>query len=171
MRQWKNIRCILLIGFCWVTQLCAQPLVKGKAYGILLKTLLSHNVPEISAQNLSKDPSNYILLDSREAKEFNVSHLSGAIHIGYDEFNISSVSLISKDSPIIIYCSVGYRSEKVSEKLISAGYTDVHNLYGGIFEWMNQGNAVIDSIGETNKVHVYNATWGIWCDCDEKISD
>ena len=68
-----------------------------------------------------------------------------------------------KDASIVIYCSVGVRSEKIGEKLIAAGYTNVKNLYGSIFEWVNEGNAVYNMNGKaTNRVHAYSKTWGIW---------
>jgi len=33
-----------------------------------------------------------------------------------------------------VYCSLGIRSEVIAKKLKKAGYTNVFNLYGGIFE-------------------------------------
>jgi hypothetical protein len=62
-----------------------------------------------------------------------------------------------------VYCSVGYRSERIGEKLLKLGYTDVVNLYGGIFEWKNQGLDVYNSSNyPTDSVHTYNKSWGKW---------
>ena len=44
----------------------------------------------------------------------------------------------SKSDTIVLYCSIGYRSEKIGEKLVEMGYGHVFNLYGGIFEWVNR---------------------------------
>ena len=44
---------------------------------------------------------------------------------------------IARESTIVVYCSVGYRSEKIAEELDKLGFTNVSNLYGGIFEWIN----------------------------------
>ena len=67
-----------------------------------------------------------------------------------------------------MYCSVGYRSEKVSEKLIKAG----SNMYGSIFEWVNQGRPVYDSDGvPTDRVHAFDETWGAWLLKGEKVFD
>ena len=64
------------------------------------------------------------------------------------------------DSPIILYCSVGYRSEKLGKKLQKKGFTNVKNLYGSIFEWINQGYTVENTKGQTShKVHTYNKKW------------
>jgi len=57
----------------------------------------------------------------------------------------------------------------VSEKLLSAGYQHVSNLYGGIFEWVNQGNPLYNENGPTSKVHAYSRTWGVWLNKGEKV--
>ena len=44
---------------------------------------------------------------------------------------------------------------------MQAGYSNVKNLYGGIFEWKNEGHPVYDSEGkETEKVHAFSKHWG-----------
>ncbi|NBP69657.1 MAG: rhodanese-like domain-containing protein, partial [Cytophagia bacterium] len=98
--------------------------------------------------------------------------LENALLVGYEDFNIENVKDLDKKTPIVVYCSVGYRSEKVTEKLKQAGFTNVSNLYGGIFEWINQGYKVVDSNEkETNNVHAYNKTWGIWLSKGNKVYD
>ena len=105
----------------------------------------------------------YALLDTREKEEFQVSHLENAVWVGNNEFNLEEVTamLPNKDTKIVVYCSIGVRSEDIGEKLQDAGYTNVKNLYGGIFEWKNKGYPVIDPKGRnTEKVHAYNTYWG-----------
>ncbi|PSR10434.1 MAG: rhodanese-like domain-containing protein [Bacteroidetes bacterium] len=129
----------------------------------MLHTLLSHDVPEITVAAASQAEDKAVFLDAREPAEFNVSHIAGAIPVGYDQFDLSALAGIPKDQQIIVYCSVGYRSEKVSEQLLAAGYQRVANLYGGIFEWKNQGHPVVNPAGEpTDEIHAYNRTWGMW---------
>lgn len=102
-----------------------------------------------------------VLLDTRKQEEFKVSHIENAQWVGHKKFNIESVErkFPDKTTPIIVYCSIGVRSEDIGEKLLKAGYTEVKNLYGGIFEWTNNGNLLIDSIGATKKIHGYNKQW------------
>lgn len=146
-----------------------QAQVENAAYNLTLKALLSHNVKEISVEELSK-MENVVLLDARENAEFQVSHLVAAINIGYEDFTLDSVKNLDKSKAVVVYCSVGYRSEKIAEKLKSAGFTNVSNLYGGIFEWVNQGNKVVDTNEkETNNIHAYNKTWGIWLNKGKKV--
>jgi rhodanese-related sulfurtransferase len=136
--------------------------VKNAAYRSMLRTLLSHSVPEVTVPQVAAD-SAALLLDAREPQEFAVSHLAQAREVGYDHFNLASVADVPKDRRIVVYCSVGYRSEKVTEQLRAAGFTNVANLYGGIFEWVNQGHPVVDAEGKpTERVHAYSRSWGVW---------
>lgn len=161
----KNINFFLF--FIWLSPLCAQ--VESGAYNLMLKTLLDHSVPEITVANAAKLGPQTVFLDAREPNEYAISHLKGAVPVGYDHFQMTSVSHLPKDTPIVVYCSVGYRSEKIAEKLKVAGYTKVSNLYGGIFEWVNQKNIVYDTDGETQRVHAYDRTWGVWLRRGKKV--
>ena len=126
----------------------------------MLHSLLKHTVTEVNPNNFDLK-SDLVILDSREKEEYNVSHIPNAKWIGYETFNSENLNNIPKDSKIIVYCTVGYRSEKTAEKLIKLGYTNVSNLYGGIFEWIHSGKKVVnDSI--TKNVHTYNKEWSKW---------
>jgi rhodanese-related sulfurtransferase len=167
MNNWLLLVVVSLLSV-WAGVCHAQ--VQSGAYRTMLKTLLSHTVPEMSIQEAKAlDPQAVYFLDARETKEFQVSHLLNARPVGYDHFSLQSVEDIPRGARIVVYCSVGYRSEKVTEKLLSAGYQDVSNLYGGIFEWVNQGNPLYNENGPTNKVHAYSRTWGVWLNKGEKV--
>ncbi|MFN0176865.1 MAG: rhodanese-like domain-containing protein [Saprospiraceae bacterium] len=144
--------------------------VKSGAYRVMLNGLLSHSVPETGVLEAARDSASCIFLDAREPREYAVSHIAGAISIGYDHFDLENLPTnLPKDHRIVVYCSVGYRSEKVAEKLQKAGFTNVSNLYGGIFEWANQGLPLVNHKGVTNEVHAYSRSWGIWLKKGKKI--
>lgn len=145
--------------------------VESTSYSLMLKALIKESIPIVAVADLDqKQIQSTTFIDSREKVEFDVSHIKGATWVGYDDFDMARMDAISKNEPIIIYCSVGYRSEKIGEKLLQAGYTNVSNLYGGIFEWVNQGKPVVDLSGEpTTKIHGYSKTWGIWLSKGEKV--
>lgn len=104
-----------------------------------------------------------IILDTREKEEFKVSHLRGARWVGYETFSLEQVKDIPKESPVVVYCSIGARSQKIGKKLQSDGYQQVYNLYGGIFHWINEENRVYkEDTLETLEIHAYNKIWGIW---------
>jgi rhodanese-related sulfurtransferase len=124
--------------------------------------MLSFTVKTISPSDLKRQ-SNVVVLDARERSEYDVSHLPNAVFIGYNSFEKKALDTIQKDRTIVVYCSIGYRSEKMGEKLTKLGYTKVFNLYGSIFEWLNQGYPVVDKNGQpTKKVHTYNKAWSRW---------
>jgi rhodanese-related sulfurtransferase len=117
---------------------------------------------EIALIHVEELDSTCILLDTRSYREYEVSHIEGAIWVGYDEFDISKLASIGKDKKVVVYCSVGYRSGKIGEKLAKAGYSKVYNLWGGIFDWVNKGNPVVSDQGKTSQIHGYNKKWGKW---------
>lgn len=128
-----------------------------------LRSLLRFSTPTISVEDAQKNKTDYVFLDAREKTEFDVSHIPGAKWIGYDDFSKERLNEIPKDSKVIVYCSVGYRSEKITEKLQKYGYTESYNLIGSIFEWTNQKCPLEDKTGKTtDQVHTYNKKWSQW---------
>ena len=101
-----------------------------------------------------------ILIDARKKEEFQVSHISGARHIPYNRDPSKYLANIKQDDPIVVYCSVGYRSSILAEKLQKMGFTEVHNLEGSLFKWANEGKPVVQGQKMIHKVHPYNAHWG-----------
>lgn len=112
---------------------------------------------------------NAVLLDTREKEEFEVSHIKGARWVGYETFSLASVKDIPKSEPIVVYCSVGARSQDIGKKLKAAGYKNVYNLYGGIFHWVNENQPVFSGQKSTNRIHTYNRVWSIWVNKGEKV--
>ena len=124
-----------------------------------------NDFPTISCTDASKKVgnSNVVFLDTREQKEFNISHIKGAKCVGYDNFSMTSVKSIPKNAEIIVYCSIGARSQNIGEQLKKAGYTNVKNLYGGIFQWNNSGLPKVNSSEKsTSRIHGYSKDWGKW---------
>ncbi len=137
----------------------------------ILKRFNNESVPyiKIDAVNAMK---HVVLLDAREKEEYDVSHLQNAIWVGAKTFELDSVvpKIEDKNTDIIVYCSIGVRSENIGEKLMDAGYTNVKNLYGGIFEWKNEGYPVYGPEGnETEKVHAFSKHWGKLLKKGEKV--
>jgi rhodanese-related sulfurtransferase len=129
----------------------------------VLKKYNSETVPYISVEELVSLKSEVILLDTRELKEFEVSHIKVAIPTGYTSFDITAITetLKDKSAQIVVYCSVGIRSEDIAERLKQEGYTNIYNLFGGIFEWKNKENPVYNTNGEeTNNIHAFSKKWG-----------
>jgi hypothetical protein len=67
---------------------------------------------------------------------------------------------LDRDAPVVVYCSVGYRSAKVTAALQERGFTQVANLKGSIFRWANEGRPVVRGSTGVREVHPYDHTWG-----------
>ncbi len=100
-----------------------------------------------------------LIIDARSPEEYAVSHIKSAQKI---EDNLGTVKLpeVPLDNPIVVYCSIGYRSAKVAQQLQLAGYQNVFNLSGGVFQWVNQGHPVFQGQHPVEIVHPYNLIWG-----------
>jgi rhodanese-related sulfurtransferase len=140
----------------------------GTAQKKLSKLLNKYNdesIPYISVTALKQLKNNVIILDAREQKEYNTSHLKHAIHVGYNHFEIYSIhkQIPDKNAPIVVYCSVGIRSESIGDSLKKAGYKNIKNLFGGIFEWKNNKLPVYNAHEkETDSIHTFSEAWSKW---------
>ena len=161
----KSILIIAILAF-------TLPVLAQKDLGSLLKKYNSGDVPYTSVQELRMHQLNQdvLILDAREIEEYDVSHLNDALFVGYDNFQISTLDSIPKDKKIVVYCSLGIRSENIGRKLQKAGFRNVANLYGGIFEWKKANYPVYNLEGKkTNKVHAFSKSWSKWLENAEKV--
>ncbi len=155
--------------------ICLLSAAFGFSQKKLEKLLEKHNteeIPYIYVKDLKSYPEDVILLDAREPKEYATSHLKDAIPVGYDFFSLDSTTqkIPNKDSKIVVYCSLGIRSEDIAEKLKKAGYKNVFNLYGGIFQWKDNDQKVYNlKEKETDSVHTFNKDWSKWLEKGVKV--
>lgn len=117
--------------------------------------------PEELRQELENDSTPApVLLDVREEDEYAVSHLPGAIRVEPGSDASEALESLDPDTPIVAYCSVGYRSSALVKKLQERGFTNVQNLEGSIFEWANRGYPVERDGEEVREVHPFDEEWG-----------
>ena len=107
----------------------------------------------LSAQNRP----NPLLLDARTPEEYQVSHLNNARLVTNDLQDL--IAEVDYTTPIVVYCSVGYRSSAIARSLESLGYEHVYNLNGSLFQWVNEDRRVYQSGKPVTKVHPYNKFW------------
>jgi len=128
----------------------------------ILDVLLRHDVPEMEINEI---PKQAVLVDCRSEREFELSHIRGSYFYN-DELN----SEVPLTDTLVVYCSLGIRSESVCRELIEKGYSQVYNLKGGIFQWVNEGRPIVDRDDrETNQIHAYSRFWGLWLNRGEKV--
>lgn len=112
-----------------------------------------------------------ILLDARSADEYAVSHLPEALRIDPTAETFPQLDSLSRGRPLVVYCSVGYRSARVASRLQSQGFTNVANLKGSIFRWANEGHVVVRDGRPVSAVHPYDNKWGRLLDEDLHATD
>jgi len=140
---------------------------RGVDWFLLKRSLRSKfsDVDWITTQQLAewlgdKDRPQPVLLDVRTPAEWNVSHLAGARRVDPKTDAKTATNGVTKDAPIVTYCSVGYRSGEMAERLRAAGYTHVQNLEGSIFEWANEHRPLVHDGERVTRVHPYHSGWG-----------
>ncbi len=127
---------------------------------------IEHVTPESLATAADNDPP--VLIDVRQADEYAVSRLNGAIRINPDASPQQVAAQINDHIAgrrVVFYCSVGERSSRMAKRvktqLIAAGAKSVQNLKGGIFAWHNRQNPLVDDDNQpTPYVHPYDTQWG-----------
>ncbi len=123
------------------------------------------NVKQLKTDELHSWLSNpksesIILIDARAKEEFQISHIPGAKNIPYNKKLLKYFTDIKPDSPIVVYCSVGYRSSILARKLKELGFKEVYNLEGSIFKWANEERPLVQEQTTVHNVHPYDTHWG-----------
>lgn len=165
-------RIVLFLFFCLAQNACqsqsrSQNLCQDPEFDKMVARTISFKTPVLSVEDLKGDYQQYMILDAREPEEYRLSHLPGARFIGYNNPDFTIVQHTDPDQPILVYCSIGYRSDKIGDRLRKMGFRNVYNLYGSIFEWANRGYPLTDSSGKpVNTIHGYNKKWSKWISND-----
>lgn len=149
--------------FFFVQTGCAQ----DKAWTRVLKDVRKTypDVHQLSTDSLAtwladKGQTQPMLIDVRELDEYAHSHIANAIQLDPDEPDFSVFREVDASTPIVLYCSVGFRSSRIADHLSKAGFTNVSNLEGSIFTWANEGRPIVQGDKPASTVHPYNRAWG-----------
>ena len=114
------------------------------------------SVETIAADELKKIKTKITFVDVREKAEQAISMIPNAI--SKDEFEKNKDKY--KDSLIVTYCTIGYRSGVYAEKISKEGF-NVRNLKGSLLAWLLSGESIQKNGKETLTVHVYGKKWNI----------
>ncbi|MFC0264645.1 rhodanese-like domain-containing protein [Fontibacter flavus] len=157
-----------ILLFISLIQFSCETDAQSLAFKSLLNGIYDNDFPLVypEQQNILNQA---LFLDTREREEFEVSHLAGAKWVGYETFDIKSLDDIPKEQKIVVYCSIGARSQDIGKKLKDAGFKEVYNLYGGIFHWVNEDHKVFVGDVHTEKVHAFDRKWGVWLRKGQKV--
>lgn len=99
---------------------------------------LLRRIPEVDARCAAdRLAGGALALDVREADEWEVGRIAGALHIPVGEL-VARQGELPAGRPIVAVCRSGQRSATVTEALIRAGY-EAENLAGGLHAWVSAG--------------------------------
>lgn len=158
----SRLSLMILATFFGIFSSCAQDI----SWNVLKKNIRSsfpdveHITTDSLHTRLASGPEP-VLFDVRTAEEYAVSHLAGARRVPPDTLEAAFLDTLARDTPIVAYCSVGYRSSAFVERLREKGFTNVSNLEGSIFEWANRGYPVYREGEVVQQVHPYDKQWGL----------
>ncbi len=79
-----------------------------------------------------------MIVDARDAQQYDKSHIPGAVHIEWRQV-LAKSSQIPKNKPVLIYCNTGTLSAQAGFALRVAGWENVRILQGGYAEWQAKG--------------------------------
>jgi len=95
-----------------------------------------HSLSPSTLRQWLDDQRPFLLLDCREQVEYDFARIENSQLLPMSEIADRLDELNGyRDSPIVVYCHHGVRSLHVANWLIGNGFTQVHNLEGGIDRW------------------------------------
>lgn len=139
--------------------LYAQPLGMTSLRALIAVSFA--DVPTVSTVELGAELASsrkLLLLDARSAAEYAVSHLPAARHMPPEDESRLFREL-PRTTPIVVYCSVGWRSAGLARRLQAQGFVDVRNLEGSAFAWANEGRPLAGERGALGQVHPWS--WSV----------
>ena len=91
----------------------------------------------VSAVRLMNN-ENALILDVRESAEYGSGHITNAINAPMSGLREKMKEFEShRDSPVLAYCNSGNISSKACKILQQSGFTNVHNITGGVHGWQD----------------------------------
>lgn len=79
-----------------------------------------------------------LVLDVRESSEFGKGHIKSAKNIPFSTLKDKLKDIMKyKDAAVLAYCNSGSVSNKACRVLQKEGFTNVHNIAGGINSWLD----------------------------------
>lgn len=90
------------------------------------------------------DSGDYIIVDIRTPKEFNQSHIKGAINIDfYNKSFMDNLAKLDRNKGYFVYCRSGNRSGKSMKMFDSLGFKNIVHLQRGIIDWTANGYEMV----------------------------
>lgn len=96
--------------------------------------------PSRAVEIIEEAPPGLVILDVRTPEEFAGGHLAGAVNLDYYAPGFAAaLAALDREAPYVLYCRTDNRSAEVREMMRSLGFSEVHEMDGGIVAWAEQG--------------------------------
>ncbi len=113
--------------------------------------------PGVSPAAVAGAGEDTVVIDVRPEDELSVAAISGSVPVAKFEEQKDAYA----GRPLVLYCTIGYRSGKYAQRLRAQGW-DARNLAGGLLAWSHAGLPLEDAGGKRAKrLHVYGRKWNL----------
>lgn len=104
-----------------------------------------------------KEQKNPQIIDARGPEEFVLNHINGAINFNLETKNYAEyVARLDKSKPVFIYSIGAGRSNLLAKELLKNGFSEVHDLQGGIAAWVGGGKPFYTNLKSKLTLAEYN---------------
>ncbi|MBW4359785.1 thioredoxin domain-containing protein [Flavobacterium taihuense] len=80
------------------------------------------------------------IIDARSPEEFAIDHINGSVNFNLETENYAKhTAQLDKTKPVFIYSIGTFRSGQLAKELLKNGFSEVHDLEGGIAAWIGGG--------------------------------
>ena len=132
-------RLLEFIGNHWLMASALFIIIILLIQDLIDSALRKHKMPSPTEAVVLMNDDRTLIVDVREPNEFAEGHIEGAQNIPLAKLDERAAELEShKASPIIVTCQSGTRSSAAGKKLTALGFSQIHELKGGMFGWKDQ---------------------------------
>ncbi len=99
--------------------------------------------PASAATVIAEEPG-VVVLDIRTPEEYAQGAIEGAVNIDFYASDFAAqLDQLDKDTPYVVYCRSGNRSDQAMDTFADLGFTDVTEIEGGLVSWYDAGLPVV----------------------------
>lgn len=106
------------------------------------KTKAQQHIENLSPEKFQESIytfQNAVLIDVQPEEDFKKKHIKNAINLPNSKELKAYTDGLDLDTPILLYCFLGIRSEQAVEFLEKKGFSTIYTLRGGLVLWIKEG--------------------------------
>lgn len=98
----------------------------------------------------AKIQNDVLWIDARSYSEYSKGSIANSININAVHPILTELNSFAKNKNIIVVSNFGYRGDILANELKKNGFTQVKVLYGGLIDWVNQQNGLVNDKDATS---------------------